>query len=70
MNDRKKDIKASKEDLKEGILKVLLVRAKDLRGDDSSDSSDPYVKLFFENYDKEISIVSKVKKYTINPVWN
>lgn len=54
LKDRKNDIKASKEDLKEGILKVLLVRAKDLRGDDSVDSSDPYVKLLFENYDKEI----------------
>lgn len=70
LNDKKKDIKASKEDLKEGILKVLLVRAKDLRGDDSVDSSDPYVKLKYENYDKEISICSKTKKYTVNPVWN
>lgn len=68
--DRKKDIKASKEDLKEGILKILLVRARDLRGDDSIDSSDPYVKLRFENYDKEISVISKTKKYTVNPIWN
>lgn len=49
---------------------MLLVRARDLRGDDSVDSSDPYVKLLFNNYDKQISIVSKTKKYTVNPVWN
>jgi len=68
--DRKKDVKTSKEDLTQGILKVLLVRARDLRGDDSVDSSDPYVKLLFNNYDKQIAIVSKTKKYTVNPVWN
>lgn len=38
----------------QGILKILVVRAKDLRGDDAVDSSDPYAKLFFENFDKVI----------------
>ncbi|KAL4493478.1 hypothetical protein ABPG72_007486 [Tetrahymena utriculariae] len=69
LKDRKKDIKTSKEDLKEGILKVLLVRAKDLRGDDAIDSSDPYVILKYQNYDKVIEAKSKVKKYTVNPAW-
>ena len=48
----------------------MLIRAKELQGNDSKDSSDPYVKIFFENYDKTIQVRSKTKKYTINPIWN
>ncbi|EGR27332.1 hypothetical protein IMG5_197670 [Ichthyophthirius multifiliis] len=69
LKDKKKEIINRQEDLLEGILKIMLVRAKDLQGNVSKDSSDPYVKFFFENYDQEITIRSKTKKYTINPVW-
>jgi Ca2+-dependent lipid-binding protein len=69
--DKKNEIIAGKQDLCEGVLKIMLVRAKDLQGNDSKDSSDPYVKFFFENYGNTVSTVkSKTKKYTINPVWN
>ncbi len=51
----------------EGILKVLIVRWKNLRADDG-DTSDPYCIIKFENFDdKVIEKKTNVKGKTINP---
>ena len=64
--DKKKQLKL--EDMQEGTLKVLFVRSKNLPADDG-DTSDPYVLLKFDSFDKEIKIQSKTIKKTINPEW-
>jgi Ca2+-dependent lipid-binding protein len=53
----------------EGTLKILFVRGKNLPADDG-DTSDPYVKVTFDSFGKEVSAKSKVIKKNLNPQWN
>ena len=56
------------EDMQEGTLKVLFVRAHNLPADDG-DTSDPYVLLTIDSFGKELKLQSKTIKKTINPQW-
>ena len=59
------------QDIKEGLLKVLVVRAKGIIADDAmfgSATSDPYVKLKFNGV-KEAKKRSKTIYKTTNPEW-
>ena len=53
------------------LLKIVVVRAKDLLAMDtnlfSEDSSDPYVRVRFDDH---LEMTSKVIKQTRNPTWN
>jgi hypothetical protein len=69
INTQKKKVQLSDEDLAKGVLKILLIRGKNLRPDDGS-SSDPYCVFKVENYKQAVELKSKVKKKTLNPVWN
>lgn len=64
--DKIKEIQASEANLQSGVLKVFLVRAKNLRAADG-DTSDPYVIVEFQNHDKLLQQKSKCKRYTLNP---
>jgi Ca2+-dependent lipid-binding protein len=50
----------------EGTLKILFVRGKNLPADDG-DTSDPYVKVTFDSFGKEVNAKSKVIKKNLNP---
>jgi len=67
IKDKKKQIKDQK-DVKRGVLKVLVMRAKNLRAADR-DTSDPYCCIRFENYDKPLTLKTKYINKTINPEW-
>jgi hypothetical protein len=52
--------------MQEGTLKIFFVRGKNLPADDG-DTSDPYVKVTFDSFGKEVNVKSKVIDKSINP---
>ena len=64
------EIRAGKDMIQTGILKVMVVRARDLRADDG-DSSDPYWVVEYTNHDKQkLSQKTEYRGSTLNPQWN
>jgi hypothetical protein len=59
---------------RKGVLKVGIVRAKNLvgeeKGDDGKMKSDPFVQLRFKNDDKPIKFTTDVVESSLNPVFN
>lgn len=56
------------EDMQKGALKVLFVRAINLRADDGA-TSDPYCIAKIHSFNTEMKIRCKTIKKTLNPEW-
>lgn len=72
--DGKKDILKDKAAYTTGIMKVGIVRAKQLVGEDKGADgkmkSDPLVMLKFKNHDKYVKYTTDEIENNLNPIWN
>jgi hypothetical protein len=72
--DDKKDIGKDKASFINGIMKVGIMRAKNLVGDEKGDDgkmkSDPLVVFKFKNHDKYVKYTTNEVENNLNPIWN
>ena len=72
--DGKSGVAKAKESFVTGVMKVGVVRARNLVGDeegkDGKMTSDPLVVVKFKNHDKVVKITTDDVEQNLNPIWN